>query len=105
MAHTGPEMSSGAPSRRRGRAAPEAADAALSAIAAGEVKSCLTDGVDRSECSAIHVRSGGQGELQCEVAVEGSAGQVVRLSSSGTEPILEENDSAVEVRGFTRSTL
>lgn len=37
--------------------------------------------------------------------MEGSAGQVVRLSTPGTEPILEENDSVLEVRGFTLTTL
>lgn len=35
----------------------------------------------------------------------GSAGQVGGLSTPGTQPTLEENDSALEVRGFTLTTL
>lgn len=35
----------------------------------------------------------------------GSAGQVAKLSTPGIEPVLEENDSALEVRGFTLTTL
>lgn len=74
-------------------------------VTADEVKNSLTDCVDEVECSAIHVCLGGQGELQCEVSVEGSAGQVVRLSTPETEPIPKENDSVLEVRGFTLTML
>lgn len=126
MPHIGPEMSSEAPLEEEpcavawvesrlgggGGEGPvaEAPSLVVSAVtvnaAAGEVKNSATDCVDEVERSAIHVRSGGQGELQCEVSVGGSAGQgVMRLSAPGTEPVLEENDSALEVRGFTPTTL
>lgn len=131
MSHIGPEMSSGAPleeehcgvvlveSRLRGSEGPVAADSrvqpaealslAVSAITVNagvdEVKNSLTDCVDEVECSVIRVCLGEQGELQCEVGVAGSAGQVVRLSTPGTEPVLEEHDSVLEVRGFTLTTL
>lgn len=108
-----------AESRLRGSEGPVAADSgvqptealslAVSTItvnaAADEVNNSPTDCVDEVECSVVHVCLGGQGELQCEVSVEGSAGQVVRLSTPGTEPILEENDSVLEVRGFPLTTL
>lgn len=112
MSHIGPEVASGDPLEEEHCAVTLvesrlslAVSATAVYAAADEVKISLTDCVDEVKRSVIHVCLGGQGELQCEISVEGSAGQVLRLAISGTEPILEENNSVLEVRGFTLTIL
>lgn len=71
----------------------------------GEVKNSLMDCVTGVKCSVIYVGSRGLGEPQSEVSVAGSSSHGRRLCSTGTEPILEETDTLLEVRGFTLTTL
>lgn len=70
-----------------------------------EVKNSLMDCVTGVKCSVIYVGSSGLGEPQSEVSVAGSSSHGGRLCSTGTEPILEETDTLLEVRGFTLTTL
>lgn len=70
-----------------------------------EVKNSLMDCVTGVKCSVIYVGSRGLGEPQSDVSVAGSSSHGGRLCSMGTEPILEETDTLLEVRGFTLTTL
>lgn len=74
-------------------------------VTGAEVKNSLMDCVTGVKCSVIYVGSRGLGEPQSEVSVAGSSSHGGRLCSTGTEPLLEETDTLMEVRGFTLTTL